>query len=183
MSGGNGLLVYVDRDFKTANGVSDFSTFADPTGALDAMFTAKSGTGTSTLTNQNGLFRPELGVGTLDLGVDDDGNPWAWRRSRSGTHERLVGGRAFAPLTGFTPLENPLDRCSLVAVRANATDGFTEIELPWEALGGKPAAGTLGFAVRISTPDGASHTNQTLPNQSSPSNVIASDGVATLEIR
>lgn len=159
----NGMVVYLDRDFRggaggTATGISDFTVLADHTGALDSAISAAL----------------SLGAGAAGFGAE---GAWGTRgmrdRTADGTDD-FAGLRLFWPTGGTAPDGGTVpDRRANFAFIAGAASVCTassppracEVSILWSSLfeGPRPASTTLALFVRINNATGDMSSNQSLP--------------------
>jgi hypothetical protein len=137
VAGGNAMVVYVDGDPGGAHGVAVLSTLTDSTGALDdaisAGFTTPSG------------FAADVAWGTTALS-----------RTLAGADDRI----------GFRDLSvSASDFAWIISTSASSacTAAACEMRIPTAMLGGSAGPRTIQLFARITSPDGLTSPNQTLP--------------------
>lgn len=179
---GNGIVVYLDRDFRggpggSATGISRFEELTDDTGQLDNIISAA-------LT---------LGSGAMGFGAD---GAWGTAGMRSLAGEELsdaTGLRLFAPAPGASPDAGGIDRRrdfawvtgaqSVCNASGSIEVHACEVAIRWNALfeGPRPARTTVALFARIHNHDGTMSASETLP-QDNPKMPRRVDRVLVMEV-
>jgi len=169
----NAIVVYIDRDYGSATGISLFSALNDRMGALDTALSSN-----FTLTAGAGSFGVEgafgvAGLRTLSLMTSDETQGW-----------RLFWPTSVVPdrRTNFAYVVSGVStNCQ---DRAGTADDTCETSIAWTSLfeGPRPASTTIALFARIVNAAGTSSPDQTLPmdTPAMPRNV---GRVLTLDVR
>ncbi len=150
----NAIVVYIDRDYGSATGISLFSALNDRSGALDTALSSA-----FTLTAGAGAFGVEGAFGVAGL-----------RTITSMSSDETQGWRLFWPTTAV-----PDRRTNFAYVvtgvstqcqdRAGTMDDVCETSIAWTSLfeGPRPATTTIALFARIVNGAGDNSPDQTLP--------------------
>jgi hypothetical protein len=153
-SAANAIVVYIDRDYGSATGISLFSALNDRMGALDTALSAN-----FTLTAGVGAFGVEGAFGVAGL-----------RTITAMSSDETQGWRLFWP-----PSAMPDRRTNFAYVvsgvntncqdREGTADDTCETSIAWTSLfeGPRPATTTIALFARIVNGAGTSSPDQTLP--------------------